>query len=177
MMCHMHMQIPELKEDILTPEYCYLGNKGADEVAQGMDSSEVVPAQVNAWFGPKGTVSPLHHDPEHNILVQVSLCGWCRSACAGGAGQPVWVVQVSLCGWCRSACAGGAGQPVRVVHVSLCGWCMSACVGGAGQPVRVVQVSLCGWCRSACAGGACQPVWVVQVSLCGWCRSACVGGG
>lgn len=69
----MHMQIPELKEDIITPEYCYLGNRGADEVAQAMDSSEAMPAQINAWFGPKGTVSPLHHDPEHNILVQVSM--------------------------------------------------------------------------------------------------------
>ena len=67
------LQIPELKEDICTPEYCYLGSGGTAEDAQGMDSSEAVPVQINAWFGPKGTVSPLHHDPEHNLLVQVSL--------------------------------------------------------------------------------------------------------
>ncbi|EGC37660.1 hypothetical protein DICPUDRAFT_91588 [Dictyostelium purpureum] len=46
-------QIPELKKDIKIPEYC---------------SEQPI---VNAWFGPKNTITPLHFDPKNNFLCQV----------------------------------------------------------------------------------------------------------
>ncbi|BFZ62446.1 hypothetical protein YB2330_003540 [Saitoella coloradoensis] len=54
-------QIPRLREDITIPDYCYANHESALE--------EPI---ANAWFGPKGTVSPLHKDPYCNIFAQVA---------------------------------------------------------------------------------------------------------
>ncbi|KAG4070698.1 hypothetical protein HA402_013618 [Bradysia odoriphaga] len=51
-------QIPALRKDILIPEYCCVGT-----------SNESV--DIKAWLGPKGTISPMHYDPKHNLLCQV----------------------------------------------------------------------------------------------------------
>ena len=50
-------QVTELAADVVTPSYCGLGEDGH--------------VDVNAWFGPPATVSPLHTDPKHNLLCQV----------------------------------------------------------------------------------------------------------
>ncbi len=50
-------QIPQLRDEIMIPDYCYAGN------------GELY--NTNFWLGPAGTVSPLHRDHNHNILCQV----------------------------------------------------------------------------------------------------------
>lgn len=56
-------QITELKEDISIPAYCALT----------LESENSTEPDVNAWLGPKGTVSPLHFDPKNNLLCQVCI--------------------------------------------------------------------------------------------------------
>ena len=95
-------QIPSLRADIATPDYCFLdapppkeGTPVALKLAEGRqkDSNHLAQRaasdlpegdinspedggttnniQNNIWFGPAWTISPLHHDPYHNILCQV----------------------------------------------------------------------------------------------------------
>lgn len=62
-----------LGRDIMTPDYCVLRrrdleNEGNQEDTGDDDDENIA---VNAWFGPAGTVSPLHFDPKDNLLCQV----------------------------------------------------------------------------------------------------------
>lgn len=66
-------QIPSLRSDISVPDLCYT------DPPPPPDGSFVAKKKIphleepllNAWFGPAGTISPLHTDPYHNILCQV----------------------------------------------------------------------------------------------------------
>lgn len=60
-------QIPSLRKYISIPDYTALLLPD-DEIEGSDESTDVI---VNCWFGPIGTISPLHHDPYHNLLVQV----------------------------------------------------------------------------------------------------------
>ena len=75
-------QIPSLRMDIAIPDCCYTfaglkfgnvgttyGNRPKNEHSD--DEVEAEDPLINAWFGPAGTVSPLHTDPYHNVLCQV----------------------------------------------------------------------------------------------------------
>ncbi|KAK3688099.1 hypothetical protein B0T22DRAFT_425541 [Podospora appendiculata] len=63
-------QLPCLRDDILIPDYCYTAPPG-HPTDPSQDQPELDTPQLNAWFGPGGTITPLHTDPYHNLLVQV----------------------------------------------------------------------------------------------------------
>lgn len=74
---NLFSQIPSLRNDITIPDYCYVyppqphsacSPALKEKYAQMEELEEPL---INAWFGPPGTISPLHTDPYHNILAQV----------------------------------------------------------------------------------------------------------
>ncbi|KAK5126101.1 hypothetical protein LTR85_011456 [Meristemomyces frigidus] len=68
-------QIPALRHDVMVPDFCYTTPPDTDEAARktaGLASvRQLDEPLLNAWLGPKGTKTPLHTDPYHNIFCQV----------------------------------------------------------------------------------------------------------
>jgi hypothetical protein len=68
-------QIPSLREDITIPDYCYTSppppHYTSPLAKKHSEIKQLDDPLLNAWFGPAGTISPLHTDPYHNILAQV----------------------------------------------------------------------------------------------------------
>ena len=68
-------QIPSLRQDIAIPDYCYTSpppsHHSSPLAKKHSEMPQLDDPLLNAWFGPAGTISPLHTDPYHNILTQV----------------------------------------------------------------------------------------------------------
>lgn len=66
-------QVPKLQQDIRTPDYCYTAPPETTPASRsGLPPVPLVDEpQKNIWLGPKGTRTPLHTDPYHNIFSQV----------------------------------------------------------------------------------------------------------
>ena len=65
-------QVPALRRDIAAPFVCAARTAEDREAPDECERRDEPLA--SAWFGPGGTVSPLHNDPYHNALCQV--LGW-----------------------------------------------------------------------------------------------------
>ncbi|CAA9962738.1 Cupin 8 multi-domain protein [Pyrenophora teres f. maculata] len=64
-------QIPSLRADISIPDYCYSEPAPSPHLTHIKPVAKLDEPLLNAWFGPAGTISPLHTDPYHNMLAQV----------------------------------------------------------------------------------------------------------
>jgi hypothetical protein len=66
-------QIPALQREIHTPDYCFSAPPETTPASRlGLPPAPPVDEpQRNVWLGPKGTRTPLHTDPYHNIFCQV----------------------------------------------------------------------------------------------------------
>lgn len=66
----LFQQIPSLRNDISTPDLCW-SSVPVHPTDTSKDKTQLDIPQVNAWFGPARTITPLHTDAYHNLLVQV----------------------------------------------------------------------------------------------------------
>ena len=116
-------QIPALGRDTVEPDYCVCADASADGDAAAATSSPVV--EKNAWFGPAGTVSPLHFDRYHNLLCQPMGSKWvllvdpahtARLAPHPGLQRNTSQVDLQRAGWADRFPAA-RGLPCLAVHL------------------------------------------------------------
>ena len=62
-------QIPALRNDILVPDLCWASAPGQHPLTGAAKPKLPLP-ELNAWFGPPGTITPLHTDGYNNLLCQ-----------------------------------------------------------------------------------------------------------
>lgn len=67
---NLFRQMPALRNDVCVPDFCWsLVPRHPTDEERNRPALEV--PQLNAWFGPARTITPLHTDGYHNLLVQV----------------------------------------------------------------------------------------------------------
>ncbi|THH21113.1 hypothetical protein EW146_g376 [Bondarzewia mesenterica] len=64
-------QFPALRADIIVPDYVYTCPAAPSDYPHYRPPGNEHQLVINAWLGPKGTVSPAHTDPYFNFYVQV----------------------------------------------------------------------------------------------------------
>ncbi|KAM3516277.1 hypothetical protein MY11210_000036 [Beauveria gryllotalpidicola] len=67
---NLFAQIPELRNDILVPDFCWADVPG-HPFKPDQDKPKLDMPELNAWFGPANTTTPLHTDGYTNLLCQV----------------------------------------------------------------------------------------------------------
>ncbi|KAI0792850.1 hypothetical protein C8Q75DRAFT_751680 [Abortiporus biennis] len=68
---NLFTQFPQLREDIIVPDYVYSSLSPPDDYPEYKPPSNEEQLVINAWIGPKGTNSPAHTDPFYNFYAQI----------------------------------------------------------------------------------------------------------
>ncbi|EEU40390.1 uncharacterized protein NECHADRAFT_66578 [Fusarium vanettenii 77-13-4] len=66
---NLFQQIPSLRNDIRVPDFCWV-DVPLHPTTPSIDQAPLDVPQLNAWFGPARTITPLHTDGYHNLLCQ-----------------------------------------------------------------------------------------------------------
>ncbi|KAF4463365.1 Mitochondrial division 1 [Fusarium albosuccineum] len=66
---NLFQQIPSLRNDIRVPDFCWI-DVPPHPTTPSINQAPLDVPQLNAWFGPARTITPLHTDGYHNLLCQ-----------------------------------------------------------------------------------------------------------